>query len=156
MVGQKSGNDQVLLTLVERKSREYWMFPIKNRHADSVMGPLMLFKKTYSEHFSQVFKTITTDNGSEFSRLSELEELSETLVFYTHPYTSCEKGTNEHHNGIIRGFMPNSKPISDFDIGYIADIEVWCNSLPRKILNYRTPNEVFEDELDLIYRQTAS
>lgn len=37
VVGQKSGNDQVLLTLVERKSREYWMFPIKNRHADSVM-----------------------------------------------------------------------------------------------------------------------
>ena len=42
------------------------------------------------------------------------------------------------------------------DVDYIADIEIWCNSLPRKILNYRTPDEVFEDELDLIYRQTAS
>ena len=42
------------------------------------------------------------------------------------------------------------------DVDYIADIEIWCNSLPRKILNYRTPDEVFEDKLDLIYRQTAS
>ena len=78
------------------------------------------------------------------------------LVFYTHPYMSCEKGTNERHNGIIRRFIPKGKRISDFDVDYIADIEVWCNSLSRKILNYRTPNEVFEDELNLIYRQTAS
>ncbi len=103
-----------------------------------------------------MFKTITTDNGSEFSRLSELEELAEALVFYTHPYTSCEKGTNERHNGIIRRFIPKGKRISDFDVNYISDIEIWCYSLPRKILNYRTPDEVFEDELDLIYRQTAS
>ena len=62
VVGQKSGNDQALLTLVERKSREYWMFPIKNCHADSVMGAFNALQKTYSEHFSQVFKTITTDS----------------------------------------------------------------------------------------------
>ena len=103
-----------------------------------------------------MFRTITTDNSSEFSRLSELEELAETLVYYTHLYTSREKGTNERHNGIIRRFIPKGKRISDFDVNYIADIEVWCNSLPCKILNYRTPDEVFEDELDLIYRQTAS
>ena len=155
-VGQKSGNDQVLLTLAERKSREYWMLPIKNREADSVMEAFQVLQETYSEHFGEVFKTITTDNGSEFSKLSELEELAETLVYYTHPYTSCEKGTNERHNGIIRRFIPKGKRISDFDADYISGIEMWCNSLPRKILNYRTPDEVFEDELDRIYRRSAS
>ena len=155
-VGQKSGNDQVLLTLAERKSREYWMLPIKNREADSVMEAFQVLQETYSEHFGEVFKTITTDNGSEFSKLSELEELAETLVYYTHPYTSCEKGTNERHNGIIRRFIPKGKRISDFDADYISNIEMWCNSLPRKILNYRTPDEVFEDELDRIYRRSAS
>ena len=94
--------------------------------------------------------------GRSIARLSVLEELAETLVFYTHPYTSCEKVTNERHNSIIRRFIPKGKRISDFDVDYITDIEIWCNSLPRKILNYRTPDEVFEDELDLIYRQTAS
>ena len=156
VIGKKSGKDQVLLTLAERKSRQYWMLPIKDREADSVMDAFKKLQETYSEHFSEVFKTITTDNGSEFSRLSELEELAETLVYFTHPYTSCEKGTNERHNGIIRRFIPKGKRISDFDMDEISNIEVWCNSLPRKILGYRTPDEVFEDELDCIYRQLAS
>ena len=82
VIGQKSGSDQVLLTLAERKSREYWMLPIKNREADSVMEAFQVLQETYSEHFGEVFKTITTDNGSELSRLSELEELAETLVYY--------------------------------------------------------------------------
>ena len=115
-----------------------------------------MLQETYSEHYGEVFKIITTDNGSEFSRPSELEELAETLVYYTHPYTSCEKGTNERHNGIIRRFIPKGKRISVFDVDYISGIEMWCNSLPRKILNYRTPDEVFEDELDRIYRRSAS
>ena len=81
---------------------------------------------------------------------------ADVLVYYTHPYTSCEKGTNERHNGIIRRFIPKGKRISDFSVDYISGIEMWCNSLPRKILNYHTPDEVFEDELDRIYRRSAS
>ncbi len=156
VIGHKSDNDQALLTLVERKSRQYWMLPIGNREADSVMESFQKLQESYSEHFDEVFKTITTDNGSEFSRLSELEDLTKTLVFYTHPYTSCEKGTNERHNGIIRRFIPKGRRISDFDAEHISNIEVWCNSLPRKILGYRTPDEVFEEELDRIYQQHAS
>ena len=106
----------------------------------------------YSEHFSEVFKTITTDNGSEFARLSELEELADTLVYFAHPYTSCEKGTNERHNGIIRRFIPKGKRIDSYTAEEISNIEVWCNSLPRRTLGYRTPDEVFEAELDRIYR----
>lgn len=146
----------MLLTLAERKSWQYWILPIKDREADSVMNTFEKLQETYSEHFFEVFKTITTDNGSEFSRLSELEALAETLVYFTHPYTSCEKRTNERHNGIIRRCIPNGKRISDFDADEICNIEVWCNSLPRKLLGYRTPDEVFEDELDCIYRQNAS
>ena len=71
----------MLLTLAERKSREYWMLPIKNREADSVMEAFQELQETYSEHFGEVFKTITTDNGSEFSKLSELEEESRLLPF---------------------------------------------------------------------------
>ena len=66
VLGQKSGSDQVLLTLAERKSREYWMLPIKDREADSVMETFQVLQEMYSEHFGEVFKTITTNNGSEF------------------------------------------------------------------------------------------
>ncbi len=60
------------------------------------------------------FKNITTDNGSEFASLSELEKLAETLVYFAHPYTSCEKGTVERHNGLIRRFIPKGKRIDSY------------------------------------------
>jgi IS30 family transposase len=77
---------------------------------------------------------------------------ADTLVYFAHPYTSCEKGTNERHNGIIRRFIPKGKRIDSYTVEEISNIEVWCNSLPRKILGYRTPDEVFEAELDRIYQ----
>lgn len=152
VIGQKSGGDNVLLTLAERMSREFWIIPLSNREASTVMKAFNAIRQEYSEHFSEVFKTVTTDNGSEFARLSELEDLANTLVYFAHPYTSCEKGTNERHNGIIRRFIPKGKRIDSYSAEQISDIEVWCNSLPRKILGYRTPDEVFEEELDRIYR----
>ena len=152
VIGQKSGKDEVLLTLAERKSREYWMIPLVNREAATILEAFKVIRKEYSEHFSEVFKTITTDNGSEFSRLSELEDLADTLVYFAHPYTACEKGTNERHNGIIRRFIPKGKRIDSFTAEEISNVMVWCNGLPRKILDYRTPDEVFETELDRIYQ----
>lgn len=152
VLGQKTGNDEVLLTLAERKSREYWMIPLVNREASTILEAFRAIREEYSEHFSEVFKTITTDNGSEFSRLSELEDMADTLVYFAHPYTSCEKATNERHNGIIRRFIPKGKRIDSYTAEEIGNIMTWCNSLPRKILDYQTPDEVFEAELDRIYR----
>ena len=105
----------------------------------------------YSEHVSEVFKTITTDNGSEFASLSSLEEIADTLIYYAHPYSSYEKGTVERHNGLIRRFIPKGHRIDEYSPEDIAGIEEWCNNLPRKILGYRTPDEAFEEELDRIY-----
>lgn len=152
VIGQKTGDDDVLLTMTERMSRELWMIPLTNRESSSVMNAFEAIRQEYSEHFSEVFKTVTTDNGSEFSRLSELETLADTLVYFAHPYTSWEKATIERHNGIIRRFIPKGKRIDSYTVEQISDIEVWCNSLPRKNLGYRTPDEIFEEELDRIYR----
>jgi transposase (fragment) len=82
--------------------------------------------------------------------LSDLEDLSKTLVYFAHPYTSCEKGSVERHNGLIKRFIPKGKRIDSY-----TDVEVWRNSLPRKILNYHTPDELFEAELDKIYGMTV-
>lgn len=107
--------------------------------------------RSIEEHWDDVFKTITTDNGSEFSTLSDLETLSKTLVYFAHPYTSCEKGSVERHNGLIRRFIPKGKRIDSYSNEQIAQVELWCNGLPRKLLGYRTPDELFEAELDRIY-----
>lgn len=152
VLGAKSDGDEALFTLLERKTREYWMIPIPDKSAASVMKAIEKLKEDYSEHFSDVFKTITTDNGSEFADLSDIEKTANTLVYYAHPYTSCDKGSVERHNGLIRRFIPKGKRIDSFTNDQISDVETWCNSLPRKILSYRTPDEVFEEELDKIYQ----
>ena len=151
VLGSKSGDDDALLTMIERKTREYWMIRVPGRDPDGIMEALREVRSRYSEHWDDVFKTITTDNGSEFSLLSGLEDLSKTLVYFAHPYTSCEKGSVERHNGLIRRFIPKGRRIDSFSDEQICQIEVWCNSLPRRILGYSTPDELFEDELDRIY-----
>ena len=154
VLGHKTKDDEVLLTLSERMSREFLIIKIPDKTAASVMNAFKSLRKQYSEHWNDIFKTITTDNGSEFADLSQLEDISKSLVYYAHPYTSCDKGTVERHNGLIRRFIPKGDYIHNYSLQQIINIETWCNSLPRKILAYHTPDEIFERELDQIY-QTA-
>lgn len=64
--------------------------------------------------------------------------------------TYCEKGSVERHNGLIRRFIPKGKRIDQFDVRAIIDVETWINSLLRKLLGYKTADELFEEELDKI------
>ncbi|WP_143323988.1 IS30 family transposase, partial [Clostridium sp. BL-8] len=151
VIGQKSNNDNVLLTIVERKTRYAMVVEIMAKTAEAVTDALDRVRSLFGKQFSQVFKTITGDNGSEFANLSTLETKTDTKVYFTHPYSSFEKGTNERHNGLIRRFIPKGKRISDYTSDDIAFIEEWMNTLPRRILNYKTPEELFEVHLDKIY-----
>lgn len=151
VIGEESGNDCVLLTILERNTRNAIVRRIVSKTADAVMNELISIRNLYGDKFSQVFKTIIGDNGSEFADLSTLEADSDTKVYFTHPYSSFEKGTNERHNGLIRRFIPKGKRMSDYSADDIAFIEDWMNTLPRRILKYKTPEELFEAQLDIIY-----
>ena len=124
---------------------------IAGKTAAAVMDGFEKVRKYFGSKFSDVFKSITTDNGSEFTELSNLEKDNKTLVYYAHPYSSWEKGSNERHNRLVKRFIAKGERISDYGIDAIARIEDWCNNLPRKILGYKTPNELFEAKLDEIY-----
>lgn len=147
----KRSNDSVLLTMAERMSRVFLMIPVENRSSEAVIDAFKDLFAEYSEHAGEVFKTITSDNGQEFSKLSELEKLADTLVYFAHPYTACERGTNENHNGLIRRFIPKGRAINSYDPEHIMQVEIWANGLPRKTLDYHTPEEIFDQELDRIY-----
>jgi IS30 family transposase len=151
VIGAKTKDDEVLLTIAERKTRHYIMRKIPGKTAAAVAIGLSALREEYGNGFSKVFKTITSDNGSEFAELSNLEQNSDTLVYFTHPYTSSERGTNECHNGLIRRFVPKGSRIDGYSIEDIAFVGDWCNTLPRKILGYATPEELFEQQLDKIY-----
>ena len=102
------------------------MFLIPDKSAASVMDALKKLREDYSEHFSDAFETITTDNGSEFALLSDIEKTAETLVYYAHPYTSCDKGAVERQNGLIRRFIAKKKRIDSFTAEQISDVETWA------------------------------
>ena len=147
VVGSKSGKDHVLMTLLERKTRYYRVIRLMDKTSESVMKAFETLKIEYGKRFSSVFKSITTDNGSEFSRLSELENTTQTKVYFAHPYSSYEKGANERHNGLLRHFFPKGKRIDSFSDGEISDAERWINTLPRKVLVYATPRMLYRKAL---------
>lgn len=151
VIGEKSVNDCVLLTILERQTRNAIVRQIASKSAEAVMNELANIREQFGDEFSQVFKTITSDNGSEFADLTSIEVDTATKVYFTHPYSSFERGTNERHNGLIRRFIPKGKRMLDYSIEDIASIEEWMNTLPRKILRYKTPEELFENQLDIIY-----
>ncbi len=151
VIGTKDKNDSVLLTLAERQTRHYIVRKIASKTADAVQNELSMLKEYFGDKFNQVFKSITSDNGVEFTELYKIEEQSDVKIYFTHPYASCERGTNERHNGLLRRFIPKGMQINNYSIDEIALVEDWCNTLPRKILGYRTPEELFEEQMDILY-----
>ena len=147
VIGKKNKNDSVLLTMTERMTRKEIIRKIPGKTVESVQNAILKLINEAGDYFSKVFKSFTCDNGSEFAEISSIEEIIDTKVYFAHPYSSWERGTNERHNGLIRRFIPKGRRISDFSIEAIAKIQNWCNTLPRKILGYLTPDEAFEDQL---------
>lgn len=110
VIGKRS-NDSVVLTLTERKTRHELLFLLDAKDSQSVNNSLSELANCYGERISQVFRTITADNGSEFSELSDLIQKWGSEAYFAHPYSSWERGTNERHNGILRRFVPKGKAI---------------------------------------------
>ncbi|MCH3955417.1 MAG: IS30 family transposase [Eubacterium sp.] len=150
VVGRKRGSESVVLTLLEKKTDYYMAIKIPGKDADSVMAALEVFREEYNEHFTDIFKSITADNGTEFSRLSELEEYG-VDVYFAHPYSSWERPQNERHNRILRRYIPKGVSINRYSADQILSFADEINALPRRPLGYCTPEELFEAFLDQVY-----
>ena len=137
-----SESSAALLTIDDRMSRICHIVKIKSRTAEAVEEGLNKLKTMYGDSFSHVFRSITSDNGSEFARLTE--QLPETDIYYTHPYSAWERGTNEKQNSLIRRFFPKGTNFDDIPDSAIARVEAWINNLPRKIFGYRSSAEFFQ------------
>lgn len=151
VIGRKTKGDNVVLTLVERLTRKYIALKIAGKNSAAVAAGIAELKKHFGSKFSEVFKTITSDNGPEFSELASIEDDTDTMVYFAHPYSSWERGSNERHNGLLRRFIPKGRRIDSYSEEEILFVADWCNSLPRKVLGYYTPDELFDKELDKIY-----
>lgn len=144
VVGQRK-KSSVIMTLTERVTRMEIMMKIPAKNSLAIQQALVNLKESYGSVFPKVFKSITCDNGSEFSFDESFKALINIPLYYAHPYSSYERGTNENHNGIIRRFIPKGKSIDDISEDFIARVCYWMNTLPRKILGYNTPLECFSN-----------
>jgi len=113
-------------------------------------------KKELGDEFRKQFKSIIADNGSEFAHLAEVLEDSGCEVYYVHPHSAWERGSNERHNGLIRRMVPKGKSMDGLYAENVAEIENWCNTYPRKILGYKTPEECLRAELAKVENEFAS
>ena len=151
--GKKKGKT-ALLTMTERKTRKEIIVKIPNRMAETVVKAIdALERKWGAVNFREIFKSITFDNGSEFAAAEELEascinkKIPRTKVYFAHPYSSWERGTNEVQNGMIRRKHPKGTDFDDVSKKELQNTEDWMNNYPRKILGFKSSNAAFREEL---------
>lgn len=151
VVGTKE-KDATILTLLERKTRKYIAIKIKDRTADSVCNAFNKLEDLYGDRFKKIFKSITFDNGPEFSKYREIEQRSNssekrTTVYFAHPYSSWERGSNERHNRFLRFFIKKGTPISNYSQKFINQAVKVINSISKKVLNYKSSESLYNLEL---------
>ena len=151
VVGRKAGRESVVLTLAEKATDYYIAVKIPGKSPESVRAALEVLREEFgSENFAEIFKTITADNGNEFSELSEIEDWGVT-VYFAHPYSSWERPQNERQNRIFRRYVAKRKSIDSYSAEQILSFADEMNALPRRSLGYCTPEELFDAFLDKVY-----
>ena len=155
VIGKKGVSKNTLLVLTERKTRDEIIFKLPDHTDEAVVAALDKLERRYgADMFKQIFKTITVDNGSEFADVNGLERsiLEEgekrTHLYYCHPYSSWERGTNEVTNKMVRRKVPKGTNFDDKTDEEIKQIEGWINGYPRRIHGYRSAGELFTEELE--------
>lgn len=144
--GKQGVTKSCLLVLTERVTRWELIFKLPDGKAQSVVDVLDTLERRFEMQsvgsFSRIFKTITVDNGVEFSdydglRMSRLHEHTErTRLYYCHAYSSYERGSNENQNRMIRRKIIKGSDIDKYSDEYIREVARWLNNYPRRIFNY--------------------
>jgi len=135
-----------LVTVVDRKSKFTLIKKVESKKAEEVTKALV----TMLTPLKPITKTITSDNGKEFAYHKEVSEALDTSFYFAHPYSSWERGLNKHTNGLIRQYLPKKTDFTQISKEEIITIQDKLNHRPRKVLNYRTPYEVFFKEFSKV------
>jgi IS30 family transposase len=128
-------NKGAIVTLVERKSAFTLMAKLNGKNADELASTVVNLMAPYKEKVL----SITSDNGTEFTRHQMIAKKLQADFYFAHPYSSWERGLNENTNKLIRQYIPKKSSFTDFDQNYINLINLKLNKRPRKKLNFNSP-----------------
>lgn len=136
VTGPRDGQNGAYLTLIERKTRFYYMIPITSKSSKKVYMQINKLHKFYGDDFKKIFKSITFDNGSEFARWKDMEKKpgtkeKRTTIYFGRPYHSCDRASNENCNGLIRYFIKKGTDINTISNEETIDINDKINNKKR-------------------------
>jgi IS30 family transposase len=133
-------NKGAIVTMVERKTAFMMMEKLKHgKNAKELSKTVNRLLIAYINHVH----TITGDNGTEFADHQTIANLLKTKFFFTHPYSSWEKGVIENTNKLVRQYIPKKTNFSKLNDMQIKEIQYKINSRPREKLNFYSPKEIF-------------
>lgn len=136
----KGTKEKVVTTLVERKSRLVFLIKNNSKHSRGVMDKI---KMKFEKLSSQMCKTITFDQGSEFADHKHIEQQIKCRVYYCQTHSPWQKGSNENMNGRLRRHLPRETDIATISQEELDELARKMNRCPRKCLGYKTPQELF-------------
>jgi IS30 family transposase len=144
MIGKR--HKQAIVTLVERKSGYTVLAKVRNKTAELVSSAII----RRLEPISLRVQTLTYDNGKEFADHAVIDQALGSKAYFADPYSSWQRGSNENLNGLIRQYIPKSRPLSTVSDAELVKIEERLNTRPRKRLGFKTPHDVFTKSLNRV------
>lgn len=154
VVGPQGTSKCTLIVLTERKTRNEYIFKAPDHTSNSVVRILNKLEKQWGKNFSKVFRTITVDNGTEFSDCKGMEKAlrgrkrKRTDIYYCHPYSSWERASNENQNRFVRRKVRKGRNFDNKPQEEITAIQDWMNHYPRRMFQYRSSADLFREELE--------
>lgn len=134
VLGKKTRGEAVVMTLVERVSRYALACKLPDKQAQTITSAVCELVAQYP------ILSITADNGSEFSQLSSIQNLP---IYFAHPYSSHERGSNENFNGLLREYLPKGESLNSLSDGDLISYLEAINNRPRRLHNYHSAKIVF-------------
>ena len=131
-------HQQSLVSIVDRKTGYLWLKKCSTRKAEEVCQATIRLL----EPIKAYLKTITADNGKEFSLHEYAAQELDVDWYFADPYSAWQRGTNENTNGLIRQYIRKGSDLNDYTDAYIAEITQRLNHRPRKRLGFKSPSQV--------------
>jgi transposase, IS30 family len=136
-------HSQALVTINERKSRYALITRVASKQAAGVSQTIIEQLKP----FARMAHTLTTDNGKEFAQHERVATELKLDYYFAHPHSAWERGANENLNNLLRQFFPKHRKLEEVTDEQIALAQHRLNHRPRKCLGYKTPHQVFWEQL---------